>query len=88
MQEGLNVYFQPPPNVVMTYPAVVYNRDYLSSHHADNIPYNRRTRYQITVIDRDPDSLIPDMIAALPMTIFDRHFTTDNLNHDVYNTYF
>jgi hypothetical protein len=88
LQEGVSVYFQPPSNVQMSYPAIVYNRDYLTSHYADNIPYNRRTRWLVTVIDRDPDSLIPDKVAALPLTVFDRHFTADNLNHDVYRTYY
>jgi hypothetical protein len=88
LQEGVSVYFQPPTNGQISYPAIIYNRYNLSSHYADNVPYNRRIRYQITVIDRDPDSLIPDKVGSLPMTVFDRHFTADNLNHDVFNTYF
>jgi hypothetical protein len=88
LQEGVSVYFQPPANGQMSYPAIVYNRDYLSSQYADNFPYARTTRYMITVIDRDPDSLIPDKVAAMPLTVFDRHYTADNLNHDVYRMYF
>lgn len=83
-----NVYFQPPENVLMSYPAIVYNRNYLTSSYADNIPYLRTIRWQITVIDKDPDSLIPDKIASLPLTIYVRHFTSDNLNHDIYDVYF
>lgn len=83
-----NVYFQPPENVQMAYPAIVYNRDYQVSEFADNLPYSRTIRYQVTVIDRDPDSLIPDKVAELPMTRFVRHFTFDNLNHDIYDVYF
>ncbi len=45
-------------------------------------------RYQITVIDRDPDSLFPDKIAEMPRSTFVRHFTTQGLNHDVYDVYF
>lgn len=83
-----NVYFQPPPTVQMQYPCIVYKRDFESTDFADNAPYNRMKRYQVTVIDQNPDSLIPDQIAALPMCSFDRFFTADNLNHDVYNLYF
>jgi hypothetical protein len=90
--EGLlgsrNVYFQPPTNVVMRYPAIVYNRDYQSVFFADNRPYHRRLRYQVTVIDPDPDSLIPDRVAELPLTTLVRHFTLDQLNHDIYDVYF
>jgi hypothetical protein len=83
-----NVYFQPPTNIGMQYPCVVYNRDYESSSYADNLPYIRTWRYQVTVIDRDPDSPLLDKVAGLPMTTFVRHFIADNLNHDVYDVYF
>jgi len=88
IQEDLAVYFQPPPNVAMRYPAIVYNRDFQYAAYADNDLYSRKTRYQVTVIDRDPDSLIPDKVAALPLTRYVRHFTTENLNHDIYDVYF
>lgn len=83
-----NVYFQPPNNVSMQYPCIVYRRDFVDSKFADNIPYRHSKRYQVTVIDKDPDSPIPSRIAALPLTSFDRFFTAENLNHDVYNVYF
>jgi hypothetical protein len=83
-----NVYFQPPANVTMGYPAIVYNRDFLVTKFADDKPYVHTKRYVVTVIDKDPDSKILDSIAMLPMTTFVRHFTADNLNHDIYNLYF
>lgn len=83
-----NVYFQPPENLKLEYPAIVYNRDRVNTEHAGNFPYLQTKRYAVTVIDRDPDSLIPDAIAKLPMCSFSRHFKADNLNHDVYSLYF
>lgn len=83
-----NVYFQPPSNIQMKYPAIVYQRDYADTLFADNNPYRRTTRYMVTVIDKDPDSEIPGRVAQLPMCLFSRHFKADNLNHDVYNLYF
>lgn len=83
-----NVYFQPPPSVQMEYPAIVYHRDYKVAEYADDIPYNHRTRYLVMVIDRDPDSGIPDKLAALPLCVYDRFYTADNLNHDVYKLFF
>jgi hypothetical protein len=88
LQDGVNVYFQPPQNITMTYPAIVYNRDYLTTEFADNLPYSNMIRYQITVIDADPDSLIPDKVAQLPLMKYVRHYTTENLNHDIYDVYF
>lgn len=83
-----NVYFQPPESTKMIYPCIVYQRDSAISKFADNNPYNHAMRYQVTHIDRDPDSEVPDAIAKLPLCVFTRHFTADNLNHDVYNLYF
>jgi hypothetical protein len=82
------VYFQPPSTIKMSYPCIVYRRDYRVSNFADNIPYETRKRYQVTVIDEDPDSEIPDKVAQLPMCLFDRFFTADNLNHDIFKLFF
>jgi hypothetical protein len=42
----------------------------------------------VTYIDRNPVSPVPDKLADLPMSTFERFFTAGNLNHDVYNIYF
>jgi hypothetical protein len=83
-----NVYFQPPPNVQLEYPCIIYRRDFADVKFADDIPYNRRMRYLVTVIDRNPDSDIPDKVASLPLSAFNRFFTADALNHDVFYVYF
>jgi hypothetical protein len=83
-----HVYFQPPPSVALVYPCIVYKRDLSQTEYADNAPYAYTQRYQVTVIDRDPDSDIPQKVAALPMCLFIRFYTADNLNHDVFNLFF
>jgi hypothetical protein len=83
-----NVYFQPPASVQMKYPCIVYSREYMLSEWADGQPYKRGNRYLVTVIDRNPDSLIPDKVAALPMCVYDRFYTADNLNHNVFKLFF
>lgn len=83
-----NVYFQPPAGMQMQYPCIVYQMDDASTEFAGNMPYMRTKRYQITVIDRNPDSLIPDTIAWLQSALFDRHFTANNLHHSVFTLYF
>lgn len=87
-EQRLKVYFQPKPKAVLTYPCVVYHRDQARNKFADNRPYRHTKRYMITVIDQNPDSEIPDKIAALPMSTFQRSFSTDNLTHDIYSLYF
>lgn len=83
-----NVYFQPPTNIVLKYPCIVYKRDLSEIKFADNLPYSNMTRYQVTVIDENPDSAIPTKVAALPLCLFVRFYTADNLNHDVFNIFF
>jgi len=83
-----NVYFQPPPSVKMQYPCIVYNRDDIDSIFADNGAYRLKTRYQVMVIDTNPDSDIHTKVGTLPLCSYDRFFTADNLNHDVYNLFF
>lgn len=85
---GVTVYFQPRENIVLSYPCVVYERDGLSRSFADNSPYRDKTRYQVTIIDRNPDSEIPSKVASLPLTNFVRFFVVDNLNHDIYSLYY
>lgn len=90
--EGLlgsdQVYFQPPSNVQMKYPCIVYKRNDHDSRFANNSLYRGNIRYQVTVIDRDPDGGIPKLIQELPMCSYNRFFVADNLNHDVFNLYF
>lgn len=83
-----HVYFQPPTNTQISYPCIIYKRDAARSAFADNKNYRYTKRYAVTVIDRDPDSAIPDKVAALPLCTFDRFYTADGLNHDVFNLFF
>jgi hypothetical protein len=83
-----HVYFQPPPSKKMEYPAIVYKLDRIDINHADNKPYTHANRYQVTVIDRNPDSEIPKKVATLSSCSFDRSFPADGLNHTAFNLYF
>lgn len=83
-----NVYFQPPTNVEMQYPCIVYHRDNASTAFASNTPYRFTQRYQITVIDANPDGDIREKVASLPMCLYNRFFTAGKLNHDVFVLYF
>ena len=82
-----NVYYQPPETVRMVYPAIVYRRYAIDNIHADNMPYLQLHGYEITVIDKNPDSVIVEAVSKLPSCRFNRHFTNDNLNHDVFVIY-
>lgn len=82
-----NLYFQPPTNTQLKYPCAIYSRVQVPVEYADNAPYSRTKRYTVTVIDRDPDSPLPDAVGAIPGASFVTHFTKDELNHDVFNVH-
>ncbi len=79
-----NVYFQPPESVKMKYPAIVYGLEDIENAFANDRVYLSKRKYLITVIDEDPDSEIVEKVSQLPACRFNRHFESDNLNHDVF----
>ena len=87
-KEG-NVYYQPPENLKIKYPCIVFERTNALTRYADNNPYTITKRYTVTLITKsaDNDELL-DKLLLLPMCTFDRQFVTDGLVHDVFNIYF
>jgi hypothetical protein len=83
-----NVYFQPPSNEKMQYPCILYTREASDTKFAGNAPYVRTKRYQVTVIDRNPDTELADKVEELPYCTLDRAFATEGLNHYVFTLFF
>lgn len=82
-----NVYFQPPTNKQLKFPCIIYKRVNNYTFYADNKPYMMSTRYEVIVVDEDPDSEIVPEIEKLELCTFDRHYESDGLNHDVFTIY-
>lgn len=81
-------YFQPPATVRMTYPCIVYSLDDIDTRYANNVPYGHDKCYTVIVIDKNPDSEIPDIVGQMPMSSFSTKYEKENLNHFVYRLYF
>lgn len=84
-----NVYFQPPSNITMLYPCIVYNKtDKIRLYGSDIVHYSKQ-EYKITVIDKNPDSDIANQVELLlPYCIIDQYYTVDNLNHTALTLYY
>lgn len=82
------VYYQPPANTEMRYDCIRYERAKIDPAFANNQPYQLNDRYQITAIYKNPDSDIPKKIAMLPTCAHERHYTADNLHHDIFHLYY
>lgn len=83
-----NAYFQPPESVKMSYPAIRYSRKDIKNRFANDQVYMQKDCYEVIVIDKDPDSELVKKVSTFPMCSFDRHYVSDNLNHDVFTLYF
>lgn len=80
-------YFEPPSNLQMNYPCIVYNYVGDSDKYADNVRYHKFKRYSVTSIDYDPDSKITEKLKDLKYCSFDRVYTTNGLKHFVHVLY-
>lgn len=83
-----HVYHQPPENFRMKYPCIVYEKANEQKNFADNDVYVGYVAYDITVLTKNPDSPIPDLVGDLKYSSFSRHYIVDNLHHFVYSLYF
>ena len=83
-----HVWFQPPSSVYLTYPCILYSLSSKEILSANNGKYRTRNKYTLTLIDRDPESILQARIESLPYCAFDRVFSVDGLHHYTYTIYF
>lgn len=83
-----HVSFQPDESSVILYPHIVYSRDPAYKTHADNIRYLHTDKYEMTYIDRKPDSPVFDELEKRPYCLHKASFVEDGLHHDVFDLYY
>src|SRR5690348_6956762 len=81
-------YFQKPGNMTLVPPYIVYEIDDEYVARADDRVHAYWNRYTVTLVVRDQDSPIKDVLRDLPFASFNRMFITAGLYHFVYNIYF
>ena len=86
--ECRHVYYQPPDNLTMEYPAIRYFLSDIDSKYANNKMYVGIKCYDIVVIDKDEDNPVIEKLLELPYASFNRHYVSDNLNHDIIKLYY
>ena len=85
--ESRNVYFTPPESLKMNYPAIRYRLKNFDRKFANDLAYLQKPCYEVTLIDKNPDSKYVEKILALPLCSFDRHYKSDNLNQWVFTIF-
>lgn len=82
-----HVYYQPPSGHKLEYPCIIYKSRIPDVKYADNYKYHKTKCYEVTLIDRNPESEYFDPIHDLPHCRMDRGYMSDNLNHWVFVLY-
>lgn len=84
-----HVYFNPDTNVRMKFPCIIYNTSVGRAHNADNQNYLFCDSYNVTVVDQDPDSQIPDAVLKHFRKIRrGSPFIADGLHHSPFVLYY
>lgn len=82
------VYYQPPESIKMSYPAIRYSLSDVDVKHANDSIYKSMNRYELILIDANPESAFFKKLLKLPYCSFDRHYSANNLNHFVFTLYY
>lgn len=82
-----NVYFQPPPNLKMKYPCIVYKQTGEQKLWANNKCHSNFKQWIVSYISKDVLDKATDEIALWPMCEFNRTYSVNGLSHTVYYIY-
>lgn len=82
------VYYQAPSKEKMHYPCIIFERDRMESVRANNALYSQNNRYTVIYVDPLPTNNVQEELLKLPFCTHDRHYTSDNLHHDVFTIYY
>lgn len=84
-----HVYYQPPKDQQIKYPCIIYKLDDMPAIHANNYPYLWGHKYQVTVVDRNPESPLRERVQALPTAkMKTAPYERDNLHHFVFSLFY
>lgn len=86
--ESRNCYFQPPENIKLTYPCIVYDLTSVNYKYADNKKYKGKIGYNITLIGNNLNPSFTDNLLKLDYCSYDRTYVSDNLKHVVFTIYY
>lgn len=83
-----NVYYEPPQNLTLKYPCIVYHRESTNQERADNVGYIRHGKYELMLISKNPADPTVDRLLDLKMIDHTARFTVDGLSHDQFVIYY
>lgn len=85
---GVNVYFQPPQSIRISYPAIIYSLSNISHTNANNNTYTIEHEYKIVLVDKNPDSKTIEKLMTLPRIRFADQYVKDGLYYNSFYIYY
>lgn len=83
-----NVYHDPPSNIHLQYPCIIYKRSPADSRRADNIRYVNWYPYDVQIISKDPEfELFDTFLSYFDYGKESAPFVSDNLHHSNFTIY-
>lgn len=82
------VYYQPPESMKLKYPCIIYHRARVDLRKANDGNYLTNSRFTLTLIGKSPDNPVLMDVLSLPYASYERHYTADNLHHDIVEIYY
>lgn len=84
-----NAYYQPPANVNLVYPCVIYNQNAGDIKKANNKLYKYTRKYEVTFIFKSSnDDITLTMLDTFKYCTEGPMFITDNLYHYTFELYY
>lgn len=84
-----NVYFQPPENLKLNFPCIIYGLNKIQLHKANNKPYKVDKCYNLTYIHHDADNqLTEDILGLFDYISHNNTSKTNNMYHDNYTIFY
>lgn len=81
-----NAYFQPPSNLQLKYPCIVYRKVPSWKEYGNNNIYIKKQGYQLTLIETNPDSPVADEIEEhFDYCSITQNYVVDSLHHTTIN---
>lgn len=88
--DGVNkIYYQPPTNVMLQYPCIIYNDQPGKAIKASGTLYNYTDCYELMYIGKKPNKqIIQELLSIFKYINFDRTYVYDGLYHYVFTIYY
>lgn len=79
-----NIYFQPPQNILIKYPCIIYSIVGYESLFAGNKKYKTDIKYSVKFITRERKADIINKILNITKCSYDREYIFDGLYHCIF----